>query len=122
MSHLEKRFVWYRGSRKSRQRVYLNLRRKSPQVQKNGDGISGVISGSLTGSLQNLQLPINWHPITDRHDQISFIRHENWEFCGQRGITELNPGEISLVSKAHGSSVDLKGYLGETCESCQQAP
>ena len=105
----------------------MNLRRKSPQVLKNGDGISGVISASLTGSLQNLQLPINWHPITDRHDQISFIRHENWELCGERGITELivkeiNPGKISLVSKAHGSSVDLKGYLGETCESCQQAP
>ena len=108
--------VVQRGSRKSRQRAYLNLRRKRLQVLKDDCIATDGSSYSCITSLQNLQIPGNWHSITDRHDQVSFIRHENWEFCGQRGTTELlvketKPHEVSLTAKSHCSTVDLKNNL-----------
>ena len=82
---------------------------------------SSVSSESLPVSLKNVQLPDHWHYcIQNRDDQVSFIRLENWEFGGQRGITEVlvrqsnhdNPDLVSLVARAHGNSVDLNKEFG----------
>ena len=110
--------VVQRGTRKHRERAYLNLQRRNLQGTHGTKGKSdSVSSDSLPVSLKNLQLPNHWHCIQDRDDQVSLIRHENWEFGGQRGITELlvkqtNLDLVSLVVRAHGNSVDLNKDLG----------
>ena len=113
--------VVQRGKRKHRERAYLNLRRRNLH-ESPFEGRS-VSSESLPVSLKNMQLPNHWHYcIQDHDDQVSFIRHENWEFSGQWGITELlvkqgnpdNPDLVSLVVRAHGNSVDLNNEFGFT--------
>ncbi len=114
--------VVQRGTRQHRERGYLNLRRRNQQVAPANDQCndeSGDRVGSLSlVSLKELQLPSQWHCLEDRDDQVSFIRHENWDFSGQRGITELlvkktnQLDPVSLVVRAHGSSVDLNKDLG----------
>ena len=111
--------VLQRGTRKHRERAYLNLRRRN--LQETLYGGSSVSSESLPVSLKNMQLPDHWHYcIQDHNDQVSLIQLENWEFGGQRGITELlvrqsnhdNPDLVSLVVRAHGNSVDLNKEFG----------
>ena len=110
--------VVQRGTKKRRERVYLNLRRRSPQTTREGNqNGSDVSSDSVYGSFKNLQFPKHWHCIQDRDDQVSLIRHDNWEFSGQRGTTELLITQttsplVSLVVRAHGNSVDLNKELG----------
>ena len=101
-----------RGPRGNKQRAYLNLQR----IQKSGTEVFSS-SGSLCSIVPSLELPTGWHSIKDGSDQVSFVRHEIWEFRKQRGTTELrvnqnSPSEITLQVKSHGCSVDLKKDLG----------
>ena len=101
-----------RGPRGNKQRAYLNLQR----IQKSGTEVCSS-SHSLCSIFPSLELPSGWHSIKDGSDQVSFIRHEIWDFSKQRGTTELrvnqiSPSEITLQVKSHGCSVDFKKDLG----------
>lgn len=101
-----------RGPRGNKQHVHLNLQR----IQKSHAEVFSS-SGSLCSIVPSLKLPSGWHFIKDGSDQVSFIRHEIWEFSKQRGTTELrvnqnSPSKIMLQVKSHGCSVDFKKDLG----------
>ena len=108
----EKVQVVQRGPKGSKQRAYLNLQR----IQKSRTEVCSS-TDSLFSIVTSLDLPSGWHFIKDGSDQVSFIRHEVWEFIKQRGTTELrvnqiSPSEITLQVKSHGCSVDLRKDLG----------
>ena len=94
-----------RGPRENRQRAYPNLQRRN-EVREHYRTVADFVARNV---------PNSWHVIDDGTDQLSIIRH--WEFNEQRGTVEFRvmnkkAEELSLQVKAHGCSVNLKKDLG----------
>ena len=99
-------YLWFReGQRENRQRAYPNLQRRN-EVREHYRTVADFVARNV---------PNSWHVIDDGTDQLSIIRH--WEFNEQRGTVEFRvmnkkAEELSLQVKAHGCSVNLKKDLG----------
>ena len=95
-----------RGPKGNKKRAYLNLQR-----------IQRIDRVSTSLSTSSLLLPNGWHPIKDGFDQISFIRHEGWEFSNRRGIIELRvtqntPSNITFKLTFLGTGALLHHHSG----------
>ena len=100
-----------RGSKTQRQNFYLDLRLKSPVVEK-------IDTNDLAEEIPPLKS--GWHLVVDDRE-LSLIRHELWSFKNQRVTTEVrvemqgesNSMHYSIAS--HGNETDLKQFIDMDC-------
>lgn len=103
-----------RGERQNQQFFYLNLKKKSSQLQPTSTAIG--MNDSVALLFSSHELPVNWASVVDCGNRLNFIRLENWAYRQNRvkielSVTKTAPSEFNFSISSRGREIEIDNLL-----------